>query len=116
MTGTTNDAYPNYDISDPYATADRGSYFRGTSVIQLPPHSEDSSTDSMIFALQSAVSFWVRPVSTDGTLFSKQDDSSFTPILQVDIASLIPRMTLRMYDQSTYTTETTTCPHSLSTS
>ena len=38
MTGTTTDFYPTYNADDPYASMDRGYYFHGASIMQLPPN------------------------------------------------------------------------------
>ena len=60
LTGTTGDSYPSYDASDPYVTALRGFFFTGTSMLQLPPHADDTS-DSIVFASTFASSMWIRP-------------------------------------------------------
>ena len=39
LTGTTTDFYPDYNTDDPYAAYQRGYYFHGAAVMQLPPHS-----------------------------------------------------------------------------
>ena len=49
LTGNSVGFYPTYQVEDPYAAKDRGYYFRGTSVVTLPPHATVSSL-SLILA------------------------------------------------------------------
>ena len=70
MTGTGNFFYPDYASDDPYAAYNRGYYFHGSAIMQLPPNTEDS-TLTVTFGAESTLTFWLR-AETDGVLFSKQ--------------------------------------------
>ena len=71
LTGIDNDFYPNYGTFDPYAAYERGYYFHGGSIMQLPPNAEDSS-DSLVISNEHSMIFWLKPVEGSGTLFTKQ--------------------------------------------
>ena len=74
LTGTNDQFHPFFDKTDPYPSKDRGYYFRGSSVMQLPPFSGFPSP-LLVLAPEFAVSTWVRPTSGSGTLLSKKDQN-----------------------------------------
>ena len=93
--------YPEYHANDPYAAYRRGYYFHGTSYIQLPPHSEDSS-DSLVFGAENTVSVWIRPKTTDGTIFAKQDSSDETIYYELVLVAGAPTVNFYGYNLSSY--------------
>ena len=70
MTGRDLDFYPTYTSEDPYAAKDRGYYFHGGSVIQLPPNDQDPSI-SLVMSPTHSLSFWVKPAAPGGAILSK---------------------------------------------
>ena len=65
VTGINNQFYPDYDITDPYATKERGFYFTGTSLLNIP-------MNSIKFSPLFTIAAWVNAKASSGTIFSKQ--------------------------------------------
>ena len=84
LTGINNQFHPFFHETDPYPTKDRGFYFRGSSVMQLPPY-RDVLDPLLVLAPQFTVSMWSRPLSSSGTLLSKQH-SNHINILEVGLS------------------------------
>ena len=107
MTGLTDEFYPNYDSdgTDPYAAQDRGYYFTGSSLMQMPPHTSSDESE-LILAAENTFSFWVRPTSGTGVLFSKQADSTQVVYYEISLNAYVPELTMRGYDLSTLTITT----------
>ena len=43
--------------------------------MRLPPH-PNNTNNSLVIGAESTISFWIRPSNEEGTLFSKQENSS----------------------------------------
>ena len=84
LTGTNNQFYPFFHKTDPYPTKDRGYYFRGTSLMQLPPYN-NVSEPLLVLAPEFTVIMWIRSVSSFGTLLSKQH-SDHANILKIGLS------------------------------
>ena len=85
LTGTNNQFYPFFHQTDPYPTRDRGYYFRGTSIMQLPPYG-NTPEPLLVLAPEFTVSMWIRPLSESGILLSKQH-TNYTSILEIGLSS-----------------------------
>ena len=71
----------------------------------------------MVLGAENTVSLWLNPQATGGTLFTKQTESSpFSAYYKVDLSGLTPRITLHLYDTSSYNTINIQCLQSLTTS
>ena len=99
LTGVNNQFHPFFHETDPYPAKDRGYYFRGTSVMQLPPYG-DVLGPLLVLAPQFTVSMWIRPLSSSGTLLSKQH-TNYTNILEIGISDYSLYATLDETFQST---------------
>jgi len=85
LTGVNDQFYPFFHETDPYPTKDRGYYFRGSSVMQLPPYN-NVSEPLLTLSPEFTVAVWLRPVSGWGTLLSKQQTDS-TRILEIELSN-----------------------------
>ena len=70
MTGTDTAFYPDYGSLDPFAAKDRGYYFDGSAVMQLPPNDQDASI-SLVLSPVHSLSFWIKPDVPGGAILSK---------------------------------------------
>ena len=70
LAGNSEDFYPNFDTLDPYPLRDRGYYFTGVSVMQVPP-STLSTTPLLTFSNEFTIIVWVLHM-TEGAILSKQ--------------------------------------------
>ena len=114
LAGTSSEFYPDYDEYDPYAAQGRGYYFNGNSILQLPPHTEDSSL-SLVMAVENTISIWLKPTTAGGVLFTKQNNG-FTQIYSVDLVTYTPRLSVYLYDWEDYEVVSQTSTTSLTNS
>ncbi|CAG9320645.1 unnamed protein product [Blepharisma stoltei] len=108
LTGNTMNFYPNYDSYDPYPIQNRGYYFRGQSIMSLPPYTA-TSTPLFLFGNEFTIAAWVSH-SASGVLVSKQDSSSLTSYIKMTIAST-PSLAIYLQQAGSVTH---TCSNSLS--
>ena len=102
MTGSGDSFYPSYEDSDPFAAMDRGYYFDGDDYMQLPPHTFDTS-NSLVIGAENTISIWLKPTSTEGSLFVKQTNSQAN-IYRLHLNGLTPELTLRLFNLQVYWT------------
>ena len=92
LISTGMNLYPNYSISDPIATSNRGLYFRGNgSYISFPKPYSDSF---ILFGPNFYISIWINPSHQSGTLFYKNNTTTNKDIflMQITKSTLICKL------------------------
>ena len=97
-TGKNTQFYPNQGDYDPYPAKDRGYYFNSNAYMELPPNFLDSS-DSLVLNVNFQVSTWIRPDSSGGSIFCKQDKLELDKIICLELAGFYPTLKLTLLDK-----------------
>ena len=87
LSGVNSQFHPFFEQTDPYPSKDRGYYFKGTSVMQLPPY-DNITSPLLVVSPEFTVSIWTRPTSGSGTLLSKRQGDSGTLEIELSDFSL----------------------------